>query len=379
MQWAKFSFLAIVKFFISIRSALFKGGLQQGENMKKYRLTACILLVVALAFVFTACDVSFLPIFGDDYYGDSQSGNYDNVSKIDTNVKDYNVDDNSSVTEKVSAIAMTATYELTCEIQYTYQVYSMGWGYQGGWYETKRSSSAQGTGFVINEDGYMITNAHVINVEGSDELSSFAITSRVIYAARADVNEKLECKVIAYDEAQDLALLKIVKTSDDDKFNFLPFFNYVEKQNAKETDNVLNYGEPVVAVGNANGYGISVTTGVVSAPLRKFADSDGSVTKAIQIDAAINPGNSGGPLCNGAAAVIGVNSFKIVESNTENMGYAIPGYVVTAFLDSLKSGSYGSNMQSETHGTAFSGTCDVTYYLANTREYKTDGSNLTAK
>lgn len=349
--------------------------------MKKFRVILCVLLALVLTFLFIGCGVVSLPLFNNDKNGNgSGSGDYDNVSRIDTNVKDYNVADDATVGEKVSAIAMTATYELTCEIEYTYKVYSMGFGFsQGGWKTTSSSQKAQGTGFVVDENGYMITNAHVINVEDSDELNNFSITRRTVYAARADVNEKLECQVVAYNEDVDLALLKILKTSDDDTFNFLPFFNYVERQSAKDGDLVLNYGEQVIAIGNANGYGISVTMGVVSAPLRQFASGNGSVTKAIQIDAAINPGNSGGPLCNSFAAVIGVNSFKIVESNTENMAYAIPGYVVTDFLEQLKNGTYTSAMQSSTHGVAFSGTSDVTYYLANSREYKADGSNLTCK
>ena len=345
--------------------------------MKKFRSILCVILVFALAFSLTACSSVFLPIFDNSENGD---GGYDSVSRIDTNVKDYDVADDASTVEKVSAIAMTATYELTCEIEYTYKTYSMGFGFsQGGWRTTSASIKSQGTGFVIDEDGYMITNAHVINVEDSDELNSFSITRRTVYAARADVNEKLECRIVAYNENTDLALLKIVKTSDSDSFNFLPFFNYVERQSAKESDLVINYGEQVIAVGNANGYGISVTTGVVSAPLRQFASGDGSVTKAIQIDAAINPGNSGGPLCNSFAAVVGVNSFKIVETNTENMAYAIPRYVVTDFLDGLKNGTYDSSTQSSEHGVAYSGTSDVTYYLANSRAYKADGSNLVKK
>ena len=90
----------------------------------------------------------------------------------------------------------------------------------------------------------------------------------------------------------------------------------------------------VVAIGNANGYGISVTQGVVSAPYRNFTSS-GINTVAIQTDAAINEGNSGGPLANKYGAIIGINSFKTVTSTSESLGFAIPSYVVLSYIEEV--------------------------------------------
>ena len=87
--------------------------------------------------------------------------------------------------------------------------------------------------------------------------------------------------------------------------------------------NEVKVGEPTIAIGNALGYGQSVTTGIVSATNRQI-DMDGFDSELIQTDAAINPGNSGGALLNANGAVIGINTAKISSSVAEGMGYAIP-------------------------------------------------------
>lgn len=348
--------------------------------MKKRNIFLSLLLVVVLTLALTGCSLSDIPLFSGTSGGESQAQN-GSFTRMDVSITSYNVDDDGSVTEKVASVAMTATYELTCDITFSYKVRTMGsWYGPSSYYSTTGTSSAQGTGFVVSEDGYMITNAHVINVEDWSELKDFSIVSRTIYASRAEVNEKLECEVVAYNESLDLALLKVKSADTDVRFNYLPFFDYVERSQADSGQQTLHYGETAIAIGNANGYGISVTKGVVSAPLRQFDNGDGTVTSAIQTDAAINPGNSGGPLCNAFAAVIGVNSFKIVTSSTENMGYAIPGYVVTGFLDSLADGTYDrSATTSATHGVSFTDTVTVHYGLVSTREYLSDGSNIVTK
>jgi serine protease Do len=98
----------------------------------------------------------------------------------------------------------------------------------------------------------------------------------------------------------------------------------------------LQVGEPAIAIGNALGYGQSVTTGVISAVDRPI-DMDGSTNEFIQTDAAINPGNSGGALLNISGEVIGINSNKIVESTIEGMGYAIPISSALPIIENLMS------------------------------------------
>ena len=115
----------------------------------------------------------------------------------------------------------------------------------------------------------------------------------------------------------------------------------------------VSLGDFAIAIGNANGYGISVTQGVVSAPYRNFTSS-GINTVAIQTDAAINEGNSGGPLANKYGAVIGINSFKTVTSTSESLGFAIPSYIVMSYIDSVNSAK-GLN---------------INYYKTQERAYK---------
>lgn len=332
----------------------------------------CIAMIAVVCFTLGACTLGDYNIF-DDRNNNSTYGNY---TKVNLNIGNFNTDDEGSSTEKVAAIAMSATYVVNCQITFSYTQQTMGYPYGGIYSKTvTNTSSAGGTGFIVSKDGYIITNAHVINVEDWQNYRNFAIISREIYVAREGIEESYTCSIVAYNEQLDLALLKIDTNGNDVEFNYLPFYDFEETtENGKDT---LHYGETAIAIGNANGYGISITKGVISAPIRNFRTSNNTVTKAIQTDAAINPGNSGGPLCNAYAAVVGVNSFKIVTDSTENMGYAIPAYVVTEFLDSLATGTYdATNTTSATHGQAFDQTVQVEYFLATTRAYTADGSNV---
>jgi serine protease Do len=190
-------------------------------------------------------------------------------------------------------------------------------------YNNNRFSSS-GSGFVINEDGYLITNAHVITYSATTGRFPFFTTTTMMYdritGSYGDQDLEYNLEVIAYDLIKDLAILKFIDSLD---FNPVTFAN----------SNNVAYAEPVVVIGNALGYGLSVTQGIVSAPNRRFTNSDGSFTNAIQTDAALNNGNSGGPLFNSRAQVIGVNSFKMVYSNSESMGFAIPSNDVIDYIE----------------------------------------------
>jgi serine protease Do len=157
-----------------------------------------------------------------------------------------------------------------------------------------------GTGMIINEDGYILTNYHV--VQGAQQV-------QVILSNNKTVN----AKVVNYDANYDVAVLKIIEKVD------IPAV--VE---LGDSDN-LQIGESVVAIGNPLGTDFfgSVTTGVVSALNRKI-DGDTNKSTYIQTDAAINSGNSGGPLINSSGQVIGINTAKIKESGVEGLGFAIP-------------------------------------------------------
>ncbi len=340
---------------------------------RKILLITAIILVALSLFTFTSCDIQLLT----DLINGTDSGT-SNAPYYNIDIKDFSVEEDSSNVEKVSAIALPATWELTCTINFSYTGYAGGWGPWGGSQQqtVTDSQTGRGTGFVINEEGYMITNAHVINVENSSQYgSSFTITSRTIKARRVGMSDYVSCEIVAYDEALDLAVLKL-QASETEKFNYLPFFNYVRYGSATEGQNTLHFGETAIAVGNAFGYGISVTTGVVSAPLRVFESND-VVEELIQTDSAINPGNSGGPLLNGTGSVIGVNSSKIVDETVDSIGYAIPSYVITNWLNSLADGTFDASSTKNSAHVTLTDNVAVKYALVNSREYLADGSNVT--
>ncbi len=184
----------------------------------------------------------------------------------------------------------------------------------------ERQVSGLGSGFVISEDGYIITNDHVI--EGADEIT-VTLTDKNKYSAA----------VINRDFASDIALLKI----EGDNFPYIDLGN---------SDNII-VGEWVIALGNPFGlFEIndqpSVTVGVISAYGRDFGRyvNDRFYNDMIQTDASINPGNSGGPLVNGAGEVIGVNSFIVTGGSQQQgsigIGFAIPVNKVKQVIEQLK-------------------------------------------
>jgi len=162
-----------------------------------------------------------------------------------------------------------------------------------------------GSGMVVHEDGYVITNAHVI--KGSEKI-------KVVF----NDGSEFEAKVVSGDESKDLAVLKIQVNKK------LPFIHLGRS-------NDLMIGETVVAIGNPYGYANTVTSGVVSAVGRDIQVAEGFWLRGlIQTDAPINPGNSGGPLLNINGELIGINTA--VRAEAENIGFAIP---VDTLVDNL--------------------------------------------
>ena len=211
---------------------------------------------------------------------------------------------------------------------------------------SNNNQGSAGTGFVVDPAGYVVTNAHVVTYEVTSGGGFFpSVTKTYLYpkinARYCDSNVDFPMDVVAYDTSLDLAVLKFQNPPE----------NLVANDGVAEGDTVqysgqqtvvafadsdgLKYGQFSVAIGNASGLGLAVTTGVVSAPEREFDNGDLTTTKAIQTDTAINPGNSGGPLFDKWGRVIGVNSFKFVDDDIENLGYAIPSNVVMHYLDTV--------------------------------------------
>ena len=327
--------------------------------MNKYLKALSIILSLILLFTITSCNI--ISSTGTDITDISDKQPEKTNPESDGNkyileditIPDYEVVTTENVGVYVAAKVIPATVVITCNINFSYsQNY---FSFYGGTRKQTYTSSAtsQATGMVINEDGYIITNAHVVCIEGSSSYPDFEYVNRDVYVNYADSETQFPCTIITYNEDIDLCILKMDITNIEN----LQFVTYLKltsplSEDYKTNNNAVKllYGEVAVAIGNANGYGISVTKGVVSAPVRQFTSSN-KTTLAIQTDTAINSGNSGGPLCDQYGNVIGVNSFKIVTSTSEGLGYAIPSYVVLEYIDNYNKASNAG----------------IKYYTTNTR------------
>ena len=254
--------------------------------------------------------------FGVVAAGSFQGVNYvvDNYNKQDTTLQSTNVlKTSSSITSNVSAVAqncMPSIVSITnVSVSDVQNYFSMYGNNSRSNPFTQQESTSVGSGVIINKKNGeidILTNYHVI--EGATTLT----------CTLAD-NTNVEATVKGVDADRDLAVISI-KTSDLSEDTL--------KQIAIATigdSDKLQVGEQVVAIGNALGYGQSVTTGIVSATNRSVStssDTDKSQSY-IQTDAAINPGNSGGALLNMSGELIGINSAKLSDTNVEGMGYAI--------------------------------------------------------
>lgn len=232
--------------------------------------------------------------------------------------------DVATVAQKVmpSIVSITGTYVTT----YDY------------WFNSyQQESTGAGSGIIIGKDDqylYLATNYHVVQ-----NAKSLSVT--FVDGKSADATVK------GYVENNDIAVVT-VKLSDisDDTLNEIK-----EIQVGSSDD--LAVGDPCVAIGNALGYGQSVTVGYISALNREISASDETV-KVLQTDAAINPGNSGGALVNMQGELIGINTAKYSDTSVEGMGYALPISGVQDIINDLIAGKNVSN-DGTTSGQAYLG------------------------
>ena len=178
---------------------------------------------------------------------------------------------------------------------------------------TQTKEVGGGSGFIISSDGYIVSNAHVVNDPGAT------------YAVFLNGGKKYSAKVIALDETLDIALLKI-EAKDLSPITF-------------GNSDTIKLGQTVIAIGNALGeFRNTVSTGVVSGLARSIQAGDGgsveNLDNLIQTDAAINPGNSGGPLLDNQGEVVGVN--VAVAQGSQNIGFSIPVNAIKQAVESMK-------------------------------------------
>lgn len=171
------------------------------------------------------------------------------------------------------------------------------------------TATASGSGIIISDDGYILTNNHIVATSASESYYEISEATKVTVTLFNDETE-YEAKIVGKDEQTDLAVIKIEKTG-------------LSKAEFADSDNI-KVGEFAMAVGNPLGLQSSITCGVISAVNREVTDSDGKKFTLIQTDAAINSGNSGGALVNNEGKVIGINTLKLSGTGIEGMGFAIP-------------------------------------------------------
>jgi S1-C subfamily serine protease len=180
----------------------------------------------------------------------------------------------------------------------------------------KTSAGFQGTGFIISDEGHVVTNAHVLADKSGNLASSIQTIS-------SDQNKK-DAEFIGYDGNLDIALLKITGSYD---------------ALILENSNSVQVGEKVIAIGNPLGLQFSVSEGIISGTHRPGISG---IDAYIQTDAALNPGNSGGPLINKEGKVIGINNFKI--GSGENLGFSLESNYIKETVNEIYFESYNTTL-----------------------------------
>ena len=171
------------------------------------------------------------------------------------------------------------------------------------------TTTGSGSGIIISNDGYILTNNHVVSSSSDSSFYQISDASEIKVYLHND-ETAYTAQIIGQDELTDIAVIKIDKTD-------------LTPAEIGDSDS-LQVGEFAMAVGNPLGMQNSITCGNISGTNRKFTDSDGRNRDLIQTDAAINSGSSGGALVNSKGQVIGISTLKFVASNAEGMGFAIP-------------------------------------------------------
>ncbi len=247
----------------------------------------------------------------------------------------------------ITTSAMPSIVAITNKSVQEVQDYFSQFGFGGQGQPQTQETESQGSGIIIGKNDselLMVTNNHV--VEGADTLSVCFIDNQVY-----------EANVKGTDAENDLAVIAVPLDSISDDT-----MSQIAVASIGDSDS-LKVGEQVVAIGNALGYGQSVTTGIVSAVNRTLSSDssdtqdsnsssdDSSSATYIQTDAAINPGNSGGALLNMNGEVIGINSAKLASTEVEGMGYAIPISRVSDIIDNLMNQTTRTKVDSDKQGT----------------------------
>ena len=268
--------------------------------------------------------------------GTTQSVNLQEAVSDSGSTDEQTIADTASENGTVAAVAQASMPSVVAITTVSVQEIPSFFGYGSRQYK----SAASGSGIIVgdNDDELLIaTNNHV--VEGATTLSVCFIGDDVTNAETETVNagdngdlnveDAVSAKIKGTDADNDLAVVAVKKADIPEDT-----LSQIKIAQIGSSDDLV-VGQQVVAIGNALGYGQSVTSGWVSALNRTISTDDGDSTGLIQTDAAINPGNSGGALLNMKGELIGINSAKYADSSVEGMGYAIPISKAKPILEDL--------------------------------------------
>ena len=307
------------------------------KNNKKNNNRGLKAFLISLSVVFGICVIGFVALvsytLGQNYANKNNTEPTQSTSsKIETTTQptkpavehkesDYSEKINANYKGLVLSPAVKDKTNPKYTSEYSYSVVSKSVVGVVGYADKVTDVSdcdTQGTGIIISADGYIITNAHIID------------NSKTAYALQivTSDNKTYNAGVVAIDTRSDIAVLKADATG------------LTPATFGKSKD--MSIGSTVIAVGNPGGLGYqnSITKGIISAFDRTVPSS--TSVKYIQTDAAINPGNSGGPLCNLYGQIIGMNTSKIVSEHYEGMGFAIPSEKIKEIVDQLMKQGYVS-------------------------------------
>lgn len=296
-----------------------KGGF--GKTVAKCLVLALVFGSVSSA-AFMGVNYAGRQILGDEVAPNTGNGEV-GLSKADSTLTTTSVASNPSDVYDVSDIVancMPSVVSITNVGTTEFRTFF-------GTYEQESQSS--GSGIIIGQNDtelLIVTNNHVVS--GANEISVYFNSD----GEEADEDNVIAAKVKGTEPNKDLAVIAVqLKDIPEETMSSIKIATVGDSS-------ALEVGEPVVAIGNAYGYGLSVTSGIVSALNREVSvESDGQTitNKLIQTDAAINPGNSGGALLNSKGELIGINSVKFISEDVEGMGYAIPISDVESIIGEL--------------------------------------------
>ena len=249
------------------------------------------------------------------------------VQQLNSSSKNNSSEAGGSVSE-IAKNAMPEVVSITNTIRYQQYGYSI-FGQSG-----EQEAAASGSGVIIGKNDselLIVTNNHV--VEDSTALSVQFVDGK-----------SYDAEIKGTDSDVDLAVIAIPLSSiSQDTLNSISFAKYGDSDS-------ISVGDQVVAIGNALGYGQSVTTGIISAKDRDISTKGGTESGLLQTDAAINPGNSGGALLNMNGELIGINVAKYSDTTVEGMGYSIPSKKVKEIVEGLSKRTTRAKVSQEEKG-----------------------------